>query len=791
MASSRSIRFKVSVLLAIPLTSLVALWAFAATTTVGAAVERLDVVTLNGAIIRPADLLLGNLQREHLLSAEYLATRSEADRSTLLGQRVATDQARARLREESSDDAVQSALTPQLKDLFGRMMERVERLDVIRAKVDEGGIRLPELAEEFGEMPDVFQRLTNGMTIGNAPEARAVVTIAYAKDILSRQRALAAGALVMDRPLARDEARLFSRLSVTHAFLMRQGLGDLRTEALRAPFAEVAASKLHTRFNDMEKRLLAGTEVQHSEWRSVTDELEAAFQTRISMANALMVERSTPAAVAIFVRAGVAGAIGLIAVVASLIISYRVGRGLTRELAGVRRAAAEMAEVRLPRVMEKLRRGQEVDVAAEVSVLERLGSTAEVHDVAAAFDSVQRRALDAAVEQAKLREGVARSFQNLARRKQSLLQRQLKLLDSMQKQAEDPETLANLFTLDHLTTRMRRHAEGLVILSGGAAGRKWRSAVPMEDVLRGAAAQVEDYARVRIYPMPDSTLTGGAVADMMHLFAEVIENAAVFSPPGSEVSIRGELVGRGFAVEIEDRGLGLEREKREAINTRLATPPEFDPAETDRLGFAVVGLLAARYGVSVSLRPSPYGGTTVVALIPETLLGERESARPVTGEPAGRSGKAGNPVSAELSKIGEGAGGSTRQPGSGPGNGHTEPGELRELREFREIAEPVPLAGQIPARAHSAMDAWRTPQRRNGGLPRRVRQANMSPQLRQRPEAVPPAGEEAQVSVPTVEAEPSGTGERSPEEARALLSSLQSGWRRGRSESEHTGGEGA
>nr|BFE85292.1 hypothetical protein GCM10020093_078930 [Planobispora longispora] len=362
--------------------------------------------------------------------------------------------------------------------------------------------------------------------------------------------------------------------------------------------------------------------------------------------------------------------------------------------------------------MEKLRRGQEVDVEAEVSVLERLGSTAEVHDVAAAFDSVQRRALDAAVEQAKLREGVAQSFQNLARRKQSLLQRQLKLLDAMQKQAEDPETLENLFKLDHLTTRMRRHAEGLVILAGGAAGRKWRAAVPMEDVLRGAAAQVEDYARVRIYPMPDSALTGGAVADMMHLFAEIIENAAVFSPPGSEVSVRGERVSRGFAVEIEDRGLGLDREKRDSINKRLATPPEFDPAETDRLGFAVVGLLGARYGVSVALRSSPYGGTAVVVLIPETLLGEREPARPGTGGLTRRSERAGNPGRGEFPKVVEDADGPAAEPGRGPGNGE-DPGRT----EHRELAEPVPLTGQLPARAHSAMDGGGCPSGAAAGCP--------------------------------------------------------------------------
>jgi hypothetical protein len=274
----------------------------------------------------------------------------------------------------------------------------------------------------------------------------------------------------------------------------------------------------------------------------------------------------------------------------------------------------------------------------------------------------------------------------------------------------------------HLTTRMRRHAEGLVILSGGASGRRWRSSVPMEDVLRGAAAQVEDYARVRIYSMDGTTLVGNAVADMMHLFAEIIENATVFSPPGSQVSVQGELVGRGFAIEIEDRGLGLSPERLAAINERLASPPEFDPAETDRLGFAVVGLLAARYGADVELRASPYGGTGVVVLIPEELLGEPEPMEP---------------------------------------------------------AEPVlSLLPERPAPGESAetisADLWRPMRRGNGGLPRRVRQANLSVRL----------GQEPRSAMSEIEAK-----ERSPEEARAVLSSLQSGWRRGRAEDDENEGE--
>ncbi|WP_433249185.1 sensor histidine kinase [Streptosporangium sp. CA-135522] len=736
MASSRSIRFKISVLVAIPLTSLVALWGFAATVTVGDSMSLLNADALYDAVGKPATDLVTSVEREHLLSAEYLATRVAADRATLTGQRAVTDQARARLREGAGSDSARSIMTAEVRAAVDELTARASALDTVRAKIDDGRIGPVVLAREFGLVPDAMQRMFASTSVSDdqvlSRQSRGIIMIGYSKDFLSRERALAAGALAAGRPLSAGELRLFGQMSTKRAFLLEQGLAEL-DPVLRAPFAELAASPLTARFTGLEGRLLDGARVPATDWRAVSDDLETSYQRSLTTAGLSLVDQATPSALATFARAGIAGVLGLAAVLASLLVSYRVGRGLTRELAAVRNAATDLAEIRLPRVMEKLRRGEPVDVAVEAPPLESLGSTAEVHDVAAAFDSVQHRAVDSAVEQARLREGAAQSFRNLARRSQSLLQRQLKLLDGMQKQAEDPEALESLFRLDHLTTRMRRHAEGLVILSGGAAGRKWRSSVLMEDVLRGAAAQVEDYARVRIYPMPGTTLVGGAVADMMHLFAEVIENATIFSPPGGEVSVRGELVGRGFTIEIEDRGLGMTADKRAAINERLASPPEFDPAETERLGFAVVGLLAARYGVGVTLRTSPYGGTGVVILLPESLLGDPEPMEP-------------------------------------QGPALLEPAESAEPVR---VVKPVELVKAVEPVVPVPAGLWKAPQRRgNGGLPRRVRQANISPQLRQEPVSV---------------AEPE---ERSPEEARALLSSLQAGWRRGRSEGEDNGEDG-
>ncbi|WP_329088679.1 MULTISPECIES: sensor histidine kinase [unclassified Streptosporangium] len=740
MAASRSIRFKVSVLLVIPLVSLVALWGFATVVTVGDSVSLLSVGTLYDSIGKPAGDLGTAVQREHILSAEYLATRSDADRDTLAGQRSVTDQARSRLRRQTTGEAAQAEMSDEMRTRHAELMRQVDGLDAIRARIDSGRIGPVNLSEEFSRLPDALRRLFNTLSLSNDlplyRQSHGITMINQAMDLLSRERALAAGALALGTPMTASEMRLFARLAANRTFLMDQALPDLEP-ALRAPFSEMIASSTYARFTSLENRLLSGAVgVPSTVWRTVGDEVDAAYQRSLTAAAPALVERATPVAVGVFVRAGVVGVLGLIAVVASLLVSYRIGSGITKELAAVRRAATDLARTRLPRVMEKLRRGDRVDVEAEAPELRPPGSTAEIHDVAAAFNSVQRSAVDAAVEQARLREGVSQAFRNLARRSQSLLQRQLKLLDGMQKQAEDPAALENLFRLDHLTTRMRRHAEGLVILSGGAAGRKWRSSVPMEDVLRGAAAQVEDYARVRIYPTGGTTLVGNAAADMMHLFAELLENATVFSPPGSQVSVRGELVGRGFAVEIEDRGLGLTDDKRAAINERLASPPEFDPADTDRLGFAVVGLLAARYGVEVALRASPYGGTGVVVLLPEQLLGDPEPVEESLEPPVLTV------ISVRPESVGQGAG------------------------TVVERVERPGDSGEVPIPA----DLWKPMRRGADGLPRRVRQANTPPRQAQVPR--PPAAE--------VEG-------RSPEEARALMSALQSGWQRGRDEDEDGG----
>lgn len=756
MASGRSIRFKISTLLVIPLVSLVALWGFAASTTSREALNLLKVETFWTGIIDHADFLVVNLQAERLASAELLSG-APVNAKKLADARATVDRVRKNLTDGALSEDTQAALDDDMKTQLADVFKAVDRLTEIRSKVDSRTLTPHALITEYATIPDAIDRLYAAFTVSTDVElsrqSQALIMAAQVRELLSREHALivAGNAVPGGDGWTMAEIHLLAGLDGARTYLFPKVMANLDPE-MRAPLERMAATGNYGSMERLLHSYVSGQPVDLQVWRGQVEPVLEEYTQGLYTAGDILLGRMEPAGMVIIVRAAVAGALGLIAVVFSVVVSVRVGRRLSRELAALRGSAQELAEVRLPGVVAKLRRGEPVDQAAEVPPIEvEAGATSEVTDLAASFDSVRHTAVDAALEQARLREGVAEALRNLARRSQSLVQRQLKLLDEMQRQTEEPEALESLFKLDHLTTRMRRHAEGLVLLSGGAAGRRWRGVIGVEDMLNGAAGQVEEYTRVRVYPMPECGIPGEAVADLMHLFAELIENAATFSAPGSEVSVRGELVGKGFAVEVEDRGLGMTDEAREAVNRRLASPPEFDPARTEQLGFAVVGMLAARHGVSVTLKPSPYGGTTAIVLVPVQLVQQMPSIR--TPEPPELE-------SVTVSVVG------------------------RESREGREGTEAQsapqdnrPPAGpgpsELPRRVRTAK---RNAESSGGsGLPRRVRQANLPERLKQQ-------------SAPVAEEPREPAQERSPEETRALLSSLQSGWQRGRQDSDQDGG---
>jgi len=244
--------------------------------------------------------------------------------------------------------------------------------------------------------------------------------------------------------------------------------------------------------------------------------------------------------------------------------------------------------------------------------------------------------LAAVQAQAAQRQSISDLFVNLARRNQSLLDRQLSLISELEQQENKPEALSDLFQLDHLATRIRRNAESLLVLSGDEPPRLWGRAVPLAEVVRAAAAEVEDYPRVEVLVSDYLEVAGRVVADLSHLLAELIENATMFSPPTSGVRVRTHLVPgeeRTFLLSIEDVGIGLSDEHMQAANELLADPPEVDPRRST-LGFHVVGRLALRLGLRVSLAHTPGGGVTALVTLPQNVVGERRLPAPEVTAPA-------------------------------------------------------------------------------------------------------------------------------------------------------------
>ena len=310
-------------------------------------------------------------------------------------------------------------------------------------------------------------------------------------------------------------------------------------------------------------------------------------------------------------------------------------------------------------MVARLRRGESVDVAAEAPPI-RVGND-EIGQVGQAIDAVRQTAIRSAVEEARVRQGVNDMFRNLARRNQSLLQRQLTVLDEAERRATDPDVLEDLFKMDHLTTRMRRHAEGLIILSGAPPGRSWSAPVKLIDVMRGAVAEVEDYARVTVSTQSRAALSGSAVTDVIHLLAELIENATSLSPPFTQVRVGGETVANGFAIEIEDRGLGddpaaARRAERAAGEPAGPQPGQHRAARPVRRRPAGQAAPDQRHAPAVAVRRD-HGGRADPA---------RADRRRGPGRAVTAGGRAGRVAAAAGAVGGSASGGSGRRPRSAP-----------------------------------------------------------------------------------------------------------------------------
>ncbi|MFB7949457.1 nitrate- and nitrite sensing domain-containing protein [Kitasatospora phosalacinea] len=314
-----------------------------------------------------------------------------------------------------------------------------------------------------------------------------------------------------------------------------------------------------------------------------------------------------------------------------------VARSMVRSLTRLQTSAEDVAERRLPELVKTLSESdpQDVDVTVEPVGVD---SADEIGHVAHAFDMVHREAVRLAAEQALLRGNINAMFTNLSRRSQGLIQRQLSLISELESREADPDQLASLFKLDHLATRMRRNGENLLVLAGEDPGRRWTRPVPLVDVLRAAASEVEQYERVELASVPTAEVAGRVVNDLVHLLAELLENATSFSSPQTRVRVTGHALPDGrVLIEIHDTGIGLSPDDLADINERLANPPVVDVSVSRRMGLFVVGRLSLRHGIRIQLRPSDSGGTTALVMLPVdvTNSAERRGNRPGAGAGAG------------------------------------------------------------------------------------------------------------------------------------------------------------
>ncbi|WP_371499352.1 nitrate- and nitrite sensing domain-containing protein [Kitasatospora sp. NBC_00374] len=514
---------------------------------------------------------------------------------------------------------------------------------------------------------------------------RALRQFSLAKESTSMQRALISAALA--RPgqpdLSTSDETFGIRLqggedNALANFTAIYGEGEARAKRAQMSYNQLIADS--DRFT---KAVLNPNGIQQAESRTYKDWYDAAsakitaeknIETSLvedldGKAQALQSDADTEA----LVNAALVAIVLIVAIAGAALMARSMVRSLTR----LQTAAEDVAERRLPELVKTLSESdpQDVDVTVEPVGVD---SADEIGHVAHAFDMVHREAVRLAAEQALLRGNINAMFTNLSRRSQGLIQRQLSLISELESREADPDQLASLFKLDHLATRMRRNGENLLVLAGEDPGRRWTRPVPLVDVLRAAASEVEQYERIELAAVPSTEVAGRVVNDLVHLLAELLENATSFSSPQTRVRVTGHALPDGrVLVEIHDTGIGLSPDDLADINERLASPPVVDVSVSRRMGLFVVGRLSLRHGIRIQLRPSDSGGTTALVMLPidVTNSADRRGGRP--GGPAGPGGKpqrGAGPTPRQQGRPGAAealAGRQTAALGQGPGSAPT------------------------------------------------------------------------------------------------------------------------
>jgi signal transduction histidine kinase len=640
----RSIRLRIYFLVAIPLITMLGLFGYVAYTSTTTYLNLDRAPNLINATAEPLTNFVNLLQVERRAAVVYASRPSAANLTAYHGAIASTAAGEVQVNAALNSAGTKSSESTAEMNGIASMTSALGSLPQLRDGILAG--KMPALTafanytNVIAGQGAVLQAEANSISdAAGAEQGLGLISAVNTQEDMSEQDAILASALVSGSLTADDRVAFGEAVGRQQddTLLYQELFTPSELKTYNATLDAVAPAAVQHEVATIQQAVMSGaplseikaTGLTAGTWRAATSTwLKGGSEAGDETAVGVLAANSSPAidAKRKLWAVSLVGAAGFLL---TLLVTILLGRSINRRLTVLRTTALALAREQLPAVVARLRRGESVDVAAEAPPVHE--GNDEIGQVGQAIDLVRQTAIRSAIDEARVRQGVNDMFRNLARRNQSLLQRQLSVLDDMERRATDPDVLEDLFKMDHLTTRMRRHAEGLIILSGAPPGRSWSTPVKLIDVMRGAVAEVEDYARVTASTQSRAALSGSAVTDVIHLLAELIENATTLSPPFTQVRVGGESVANGFAIEIEDRGLGLAPQRLAELNDRLANPPDINPANTEQLGLFVVGQLARRHGISVALRPSPYGGTTAVALIPRTLIVEEGPAALAAG----------------------------------------------------------------------------------------------------------------------------------------------------------------
>ncbi|MBB4686853.1 sensor histidine kinase [Amycolatopsis jiangsuensis] len=650
-AYDKSIRKRLTRTVLIPSITLLVLWTgLSAYFFINGLYVRLVAVSVRDVSI-PALTALSSLQQERQDTLQYLDN-TAAGPQQLQQQQRDTD-GKLKGLQTAFDSAISSA-PDEIATKITALRAQLDQLPVLRSQANFRSIDRAQVNSYYNGVLDSAATLfdTQARVVPDSQAVQGAIsatTLFRASDLMSRETSLVSSALTSGSFSPEDFAA-FTRLS-----------GFYRTQLDQiAPFLEPAVQQHYRALVDSDawQRLNAGETalIQHGPWTPADDDTVPvgaadwqALTTQVSdQLTQLTAEQADQVSAAAIdsgnsqLRNAIIGSVlVLLASLAAIIVAVRVSRSLVdralmTRLARLRNDSLDLARNRLPGIVSRLRNGEPVDVTAELPKLDH--GRDEIGQVAEAFNLAQTTAVTAAADEAKARSGVHNVFLGIAHRNQVLVHRQLQIIDEMESREENSTQLASLFQLDHLAARARRTTENLIILGGKQPGRRWRKPVTLMEILRAAVSETEQYSRVQVEQVPDVAIAGTAVADTIHLIAELVDNATSFSPPGSPVEVTSRVVARGVVVDVSDQGLGMKEGVRDWANAMMADAPEFDAMALradSSLGLFVVARLASRLGITVTFDPSRYGGTRATVLVPSQHLagehpdGEHEDETPV------------------------------------------------------------------------------------------------------------------------------------------------------------------